>query len=173
MPTVPEIIEIAKGSQYLAADYTDKNSIIYNGSKTTKILSSNIYRIRKSVEWMYNLSPNYTGLQGVANYLLSLCGMFGLTAQAIISSGGGTVTPGTPGIIQPYLIPITSADFANATEYNNPEIVGKNLAIFWNDIPRYIYSPSEWVNTATGINILIGGFDATINDYTLYIYIIN
>jgi len=109
-------------------------------------------------------------LYSAANYLLHLCGSYALTAQAIISGGGG----GTGTIVNPtspYLIPITSADFANATDYNDPRIVGRNLAIFWNDIPRYL-NPNEFIYTSTGIEITVPGFDATANDYTLFIYII-
>lgn len=111
-------------------------------------------------------------LQSTSNYLYYLCGKYALMALAIINGGGGVV--GT--VVQPnapYLIPITGADFATATEYNNPAIVGRNLAIFWNDVPRYLF-PNEFEYTTTGINITIPGFDATANPgYQLFIYIIN
>lgn len=174
MSTIPEIIEIAKVCQYLA-NYATANGALY-GTVTDPMLGLKLYVIRKDVEDIYNLNPNYPGLAQTANYLYGLCGTYSLQAQAIIAGGGGgiPINPVTPGgNTGTYLIPITSADFADATNYNNPLIVGKNLAIFWNDIPRYIYSPSEWFNTLTGINITIAGFDATVNNYNLYIYIIN
>lgn len=128
----------------------------------------------------YALNEQYSGdaadptLRGVGNYLLFLCGKFQLQAQNIISgSGGGSIIPVPPTMPVPYLIPISNTDFTDATHYNNSKIVGQNLAIFFNDLNRYIYSPSEWVATSTGINILIPGFDATQNVYHLFIYILD
>lgn len=81
------------------------------------------------------------------------------------------VGPGTG-----YLTAIASDDFlldgvADATHADNPGWVGKQLAIFWNNIPRYL-EPDEWELTPTGINILVPGFDATANTYSMYVYII-
>lgn len=66
-------------------------------------------------------------------------------------------------------IKITQADFSTATAYNNATIVGASLAIFLNEINRYL-QPDEWEATPTGINILIPGFDATAYEYLIVIY---
>ena len=169
MPTIPEIIDIAKLSQALANLDNGRSGLF--GQRPDPLLPMKLYMERKAVEWCYDLDNTDSSLTETSNYLYSLCGRYGLTAQAIINGGtggGAVVRPNSP-----YLIPITSADFASATAYNDPRIVGRNLAIFWNDIPRYIYAPTEFEYTTTGINILIDGFDATVNNYTLYIYIIN
>jgi hypothetical protein len=76
-----------------------------------------------------------------------------------------------PGYGNVYLIPITSANFTGATALNLPAIVDKSLAIFWNDLNRYL-NDNEWAPTLTGINILVPGFDASANSYKLFIYII-
>jgi hypothetical protein len=77
----------------------------------------------------------------------------------------------TPGPGNNYLIPVTSANFTGAAALNLPPIVGKSLAIFWNDSNRYL-NDNEWAPTLTGINILVPGFDASANSYKLFIYII-
>ena len=93
--------------------------------------------------------------------------------QARSGSGGGSVIPINPTEPFVYLIPITGADFSDATNYNDTRIVGKQLQIFWNDINRYLEA-DEFENTSTGINILVPGFDASAKPtYSLVIYIVN
>lgn len=78
---------------------------------------------------------------------------------------GGTITP---------TIKVTQANFTGATSYNNPLIVGKSLAVFLNNIPKYLeIVDGEYSTTSTGINIDLAGFDATANNYTFYITILN
>ena len=169
--TVEQKINIAKICQYLcAADI--RNGGLY-GAKINPNLPQILYIERKSVEWAYNQNPNDPRLIGTSNYLYSLCNNALKAAQILNIGGGGEIVQPPNQDNSPYLIPITSADFTDATNYDNPYIVGKNLAIFWNDVPKYIQSPDEWVSTATGINIVIDGFDSTQYDYTLYIYIID
>jgi hypothetical protein len=70
-----------------------------------------------------------------------------------------------------YLIPFTSSNFTGTNSLNIPAIVGRDLAIYVNDINRYLFE-SEWEPTGTGINILLPGFDATTNQYSGYIFIL-
>jgi len=134
-------------------------------------LPRKIYCLTKNIQWLYNLSPNDSTLTDTTNYLIAICGKYYLQSQGAIS-GGQIINPNQPTQFT-YLIPITGADFSDATNYNNPKIVGKILQIFWNDINRYILS-SEYNQTSTGIDILIPGFDATANPtYELLIYIVN
>lgn len=101
MPTpysVAQIIDIAKVSQYLAAEDVQKQPALWG--KLDKSLSRILYIERKSVEWKYlNNQTNDTDLINSAYYLYDLCGRFGLEAQRIISNGGtsgSTTTPMTP-----------------------------------------------------------------------------
>lgn len=171
--TTPQIIYIAKISQQLAQVDIMKKGLFGGGMDVR--LPRKIYMIRQNVEWLYDLDSTDTTLLDTGRYLLAICGKYAMAAAVIMNSGtgGGTaVVPATPFTFD-YLIPITSSDFATATTYNDTRIVGKGLAIFWNDIPRYIIEGSEWALTATGIEILIPGFDATTTTYTFYIYIID
>jgi hypothetical protein len=74
---------------------------------------------------------------------------------------------------------ITSADFeGDGVTYINTDLVNNKFLLFWNDIPRFIYSidqnPAqvEWEYQAGGgFKILVGGFDASINDYFLCLFL--
>lgn len=171
MPTITSIIQIAKVSQYLATNRIKKGGLY--GKGISLWLPRLLYCVRKNVEWAYGNDTDYEDIQLTANYLFSLCAPFNAEAAYILAngSGGTNVSPVNPGL-GTYLIPITSADFASATEYDNPLIIGKQLEIFWNDIPRYL-DASEYGMTATGIEILISGFDSTTTNYTFKIYIVN
>lgn len=171
MPSISEIINIAKISQYLATLQITRKGLYGGGTNVT--LPRLLYMVRKNVEWAYGNDNNYEDIQLTANYLYTLCAPFNTEASYILAhgTGGGAVSPVNPSL-GTYLIPIMSVDFTNATEYDNPLIVGKQLEIFWNDIPRYLNS-DEYGMTSTGIEILVPGFDATINNYTFKIYIVN
>lgn len=167
MYTIPQIINIAKASQWMANAATANGALF--SSPVDPMLGIKLYIIRKDVETVYNLDSNYAGLQETSIYLLGLCN---LAASALVISGGGTVTPNQPNQFV-YLIPITGADFFDATNYNDPRIIGKSLQIFWNDVNRYLET-SEYESTSLGVNILVAGFDATTNPtYQLKIYITN
>jgi len=171
MPSITEIINIAKISEYLSTVKIMKSGLFGGGTKSN--LPRLLYCVRKNVEFAYGYDNDYEDIQLTANYLFSLCAPFNAEAAYILAngSGGSSVSPINPSL-GTYLIPITSADFTNATDYDNPLIVGKQLEIFWNDIPRYL-DTTEYAMTATGIEILISGFDSTANNYTFKIYIVN
>lgn len=170
MPSISDIISIAKISQYLCSNVIEKSGL-YGGGVNNR-LPQLLCCVRRNVEWAYGNDNDYEDIQAMANYLYALCAPFNAEAIVILNSGNGgnVISPINP-TLGVYLIPITSADFTDDTNYDNPLIVGKRLAIFWNDIPRYL-NDDEYEMTATGFNILIDGFDAQNNDYTLYIYII-
>lgn len=169
--SIPQTLVIAKISQYLAANDIASAGLYAGGVDVN--LPRKIYLVRKNLEWIYDLDPASSELTGVGNYLLSLCSKYRLKAQSLIA-GGGIIVGGVVVPISPYLIPITGADFSDATHYNDARIVGHNLAIFWDGVNRYINSPSEWSSTATGFQINIAGFDATLDPTTHFeIFILN
>ncbi len=137
-----------------------------------------ILMVTDALQWGYEGGAQTDqSLREVANYLIWLCGKYGQQAQFILDTtgGGGSVVPGGgSGITFDYLIPVNGGvpDFTNATDYDDPRIVGRNLEIFWNDIPRFLVA-GEWTYTATGIRILVAGFDATANTYDFKIFIRN
>lgn len=158
--TIPDIIDIAKVSQYL---YTND---ISNGSLFVKrglnpIQPFLIYRVRKSVEWMYNTDPNYSNLPQVANYLLYLCGGYTAAALAAISGGGGTA--GTNPFIRPspteFIVSSTSKIPTDGSTLFIPAYVGYNIIFNRNSTPQSTIDDGgtyySW-DKATGLFTCVG-----------------
>lgn len=138
MASVSDIIQIAKVSQYLSTDELGKGTL-YNKREINPYLPFLIYRVRKSVEWMYDLDPNYTNLQQVANYLSYLCRAYYLTAQGIIPGGGGSITPITPSIApSPYMFYVSSTSFIPTGDSSKTitAFIGYNLLFVRGGIPQ-------------------------------------
>lgn len=170
MPSTQSIIQIAKVSQYLAIKAIEVNGL-YGGS-VDRHLPRKLYLIRKNVEWLYDLAPADTSLIATGNYLYSLCAPFSIAAQAILNvSTGGSIAPivsGTSGIDW---IRILSGDFANATDYELASLSGKVFRLQANWLgSRYLEPETEWEYLlGGGFRILLSGFDATVNDYEIYL----
>lgn len=88
--TTQQILNIASISEYLSAVDIKKRGL--NGGGVPVDLPEKIYRIRKSIAYWYDLDPTDTTLVSTGNYLLALCGLYGLQAQEIVTSAG-TVVP--------------------------------------------------------------------------------
>lgn len=172
--TVPQIINIAKISQYLAAQDVAKGSLF--GTRITPDTPKILYMERKAVEWLYDLDPTNTSLTGTANYLYSLCRGYNLAAAYISGSGGG-VTPVTPVTNIKSPIRITSSNFADATNWNgdNSDSIAilstYTLEVYANFVTKFLEEGTEWERTTAGVNILIPGFDSQTNNYEFYIFI--
>lgn len=159
MYTIPQTLTQAQVSQYLAQLQLNSDAI-YSGT-LDKRMANMIYTERKSVLWAYNANPSDPTLVSTVNYLIWLCGTFRLMAIAIIAggTGGQPITPTPPSPTGDNFIPITGANFTDATNYDNSEIVGKNIDVFYNDINRFLVA-GEYAPTSLGLEILIPGFDA-------------
>ncbi len=168
--TIPQIIAIGDSSVCYSDNYYSEGALF--GSRKTKLTTSVLIAyVTDGLRWGYEAGQTDNQLRSLGNYLIWLCGRFGQQARS--GSAGGSVIPIPPTTPFVYLIPITGADFADATNYDDTRIVGKQLSIFWNDINRYLFT-NEFTVTATGIDILVPGFDAITNPtYELFIYIIN
>jgi len=84
------------------------------------------------------------------------------------TAGGGSGGTGST------IVELRSVNFSNATDCPLTTLAGKNLAIFWNDIPKYLDKDAgEWSDLpGGGFKINIPGFDATTNNYLLYAYVL-
>jgi len=89
MPTVSNVLNIAKVSQYLAINAIRARGLF--GGGIDRLLPRKLYCIRKSIEWLLNLDPNNSTLTKTANFLYALCGPFSGQAQVIIGSSGGGI----------------------------------------------------------------------------------
>jgi hypothetical protein len=91
MLTIPEIINIAKISGYLADNAVDANGVFVFGS-LDKDLPKKIYMETTALEWAYNNNAaSETSLRSVANWVYDLCGKYATIAKGIVSSGSGNV----------------------------------------------------------------------------------
>lgn len=95
MPSISEIITIAKISQYLASNAIRSGGIF--GGGVDRLLPRKIYNVRKDVEWMYGIDPTNETLTETSNLLYAICAPFSLEAARIaaISTGGIIVNPST------------------------------------------------------------------------------
>lgn len=126
MPTVSEIIDIAKVCQYLS--YVDiLRSKTYNGT-VDKQLPRKLYCVRKSVEWMYNLDPDDETLIGTAKYLYALCAPYNAQAAIIAATGsGGVIVNPTTG--QPINLRNISLEFQLGVTASPVTVNGANITL--------------------------------------------
>ncbi len=172
--TIQQTIDRGNVSIYLAGNNNAKGSLF--GARIASPTSPiTIAMVTDALDWGYDGGAQTDeSLRAMANYLTWLIGVYGQQAEAILQgSGGGTVVPGGGGTASSvYPIYIISADFeANGTSYNNSNIVGDNLIIFINEYSQQwlVASGTTFAYTATGINILIPGFDANTQSWSMVI----
>jgi hypothetical protein len=152
MISVPNIINIAKASQYLATNAILRGGLFGRGLDA--LLPRKLYCIRKNVEWLYNLSPNEDTLQGVANYLYALCAPFLALAQVVIAAGGGGV------IVNPFTGGnATLADITLEFELgvtSSPVVVNGVNVTLPSDGDNTITLPLQYVMSGS-IEVVVGG----------------
>jgi hypothetical protein len=91
MQTIPEIINIAKISGYLADNAVDANKVFVFGS-LDKDLPKKIYMETAALEWAYNNNAaSTTSLRNVANWVYDLCGKYATIAKGIVAGGSGNI----------------------------------------------------------------------------------
>lgn len=131
MATIAEIIRNGELSIPLAANYNSKAGLFKGGAIANPTSPVLIAMVSDALDWM-NDGGNYTDAEeaSVANYLVWLCGKFGLQAAAITGSGG-SVTPITPGGLTPSRIDfevsassymVTGATSATISQFRGREI---------------------------------------------------
>jgi len=115
-------------------------------------------------------------LVDTSNYLYALCAPYNLKAAYLINTNLPTVIvspSGVSGIITP--IRVIETDFIDATHWAGQNSVNQQilpnyrLQVYANFIARYLLQGTEWQRTSSGIQILMPGFDATVNQYEFYI----
>jgi len=72
------------------------------------------------------------------------------------------------------VVELRSANFSNATDCPLTTLAGSNLAIFWNDVPRFLDKDAgEWSDLpGGGFKINISGFNATTSNYLIYAFVL-
>lgn len=87
---ISTIIQIGKLSQALSNVDNDKN-IYFKGGVLDIMLPKKIYWVWKPLALRYAANPADTTLRQVAEWLLQLCGPYGLQAQNILNNLGGAL----------------------------------------------------------------------------------
>lgn len=108
--TIPEIITWSRICQPLARIGEAKR--LANGDTDADVdLDIKIFITRADVLYEYNQDPNSSILFTIGNYLLSLLGRYLFVAQQA-TTGGGTITPITPGLApNPYDFDVDGSSF--------------------------------------------------------------
>lgn len=165
-----DILDWAAGSQPLAFIGERKKAALRRGAFDLE-LHEKIRIERASLQWQLDQDPSDADgiLYGQGNYVYALCFPYILEAMNAVG-GGQVVVPGT-GVGQAYPFVITSDDFeADGVTYLNSNIGNADLMIFINEwTQQWLFSPDSFVNTGTGIQIVLPGFDANSYDYTIVI----
>ena len=148
-------LNIASISEYLSYVAIQQGGL--NGGGIPLDLPQKIYTIRKSIAYWYALDPTDTTLVATGNYLMALCGLYGLEAQEVTASGG-TVAPSATSTAP---LPLQFEVAASGTTFIDGQgsatlatFAGYNLLFSRNGIPQSTVSsqPSyySW-NRSTGL----------------------
>lgn len=72
------------------------------------------------------------------------------------------------------LVQKKSADFSNATDCPISILAGRQIAVFYNEISRFLEKDDgEWVDLAGGgFKVLLAGFNSTSANYHFYVYVL-
>ena len=167
MPTVTEILDLAPGAGYLAANDKGKSVLFNNFGRLNPVLPQQIYALYFILKKIYDKDPDYSGLIACCNYLWEIMGRYGIQAQSLTGGGGSVPTP-TPD--QPlFPIYITQVDFSTATLYPNTSLFGNNVIVYYNEIQRYLIPNVEFTVTTSGLEITLAGFDAETSEVNMVI----
>lgn len=134
--TIPQYIQFGKATEFLMGNY-EADGVIWGQRIIQKGSPVLVNIVTDALRGQYEGQPNDSTLEGVAQYLLFLCGMFQLQARSI-SGGGGSVIP-VPGGIMPDPIEFvvndtTSPIITGGSTLIIPQFRGFNLVFGRNDI---------------------------------------
>jgi hypothetical protein len=161
--TTAQIINIGNASCIYASNEL-KSGVIHGGSIDTR-LPNWIFAVRQAVEWLYEYAPSHEDLPILERYLISICKHSAKAEDKIVGNGASVnVIQG-----QSFPIYITSSNFTGATFYPNTALYGKTIVVFVNELNQYLFEGTGFSLDATGMTILLDGFDATSFDYNIII----
>lgn len=175
MPDVSDIIDyIAPISQYLASN--DVSEGVLFGAPKNPLLPIQLYIETQAVKYRYD----YEGVAGgeipsesliaTSNYLYALCGRYGLTASALVASGGAV--PSSGGYVLLYGYPISG----NYTATTEGETV-ITLSLPPGAIVVQVFKSIRWLKTteytwAQPTLTLLGGNELSQDEELSYLYVV-
>ena len=137
--TVPQILDIAKISEYLARVDEAKGNLF--GKRVAPNTAMILYTERKAIQYIYDLDSSDDNLTLTANYLYSLCRGYNLRAANIMNGGsGGSVSPVNPSTApSPYqfIVDASTTFIINGQSSKTiTDFIGFNLLFSRNGIPQ-------------------------------------
>lgn len=161
--TTAQKLDIASISEYLSFVDIEKRGLFGGGVPLN--LPQKIYNIRKSIDYWYALDPTDTSLITTSNYLLALCGLYGLQAQEVVTSAGSIApsSTSTPPLPLQFIVAASGNSFNNGdTSATLTTFAGYNILFARGGIPQSTVStePTYYsYNRSTGfltLNIAAG-----------------
>lgn len=153
--TIPEKLDIASISEYLSFVDIQKKGL--NGGGVDLELPRKIYAIRKSIAYWYDLDPTDDTLTATSNYLLALCGYYGLKAQQVVTSAGSIApsSSSTPPLPLQFIVAASGTTFIDGQlSATLTTFIGYNLLFARGGIPLSTVSTEptyySW-NRSTGL----------------------
>lgn len=129
LQTISETIAIGEVSTYLSGN-DNASGALFGKRLNSPYSAVQIATLTDVLSWQYADYPTDDTLRGVANYLIWMCGKYGLEAQYIIlGTGGGTVLPSGANRPVPLDFQVTSSSIiaTGASTLNIPSYIGWNL----------------------------------------------
>lgn len=130
MLSIADTINVGKASIYLSVNAVAKGTLF--GGKLTPNSPITIAMVTSALSWGNDGGQDAEDLRGLANYAYWVYGKYGLQAQYIIgvSSGGGTVVPGTithAANRQDFIVSASSYLVTGATSATLTDMIGFNI----------------------------------------------
>ena len=158
--TTLQKLNIASISEYLS-NVDIKKRGLYGGGVPLN-LPQKIYILRKSIAYWYSLDPSDTTLTATSNYLMALCGLYGLEAQQITLGSGSVATiSGLSTTPLPYDFIVSGSSFiiTGETSKTITAFVGYNIQFSRNGIVQN--------TTDVGDGSTYYGWDRSTGTFTL------
>ena len=156
--TTAQKLDIASISEYLCYADIAKGGLYFKG--IDRQLPLKIYNIRKSVAYWYDLDPSDDTLITTSNYLIALCGIWGLKAQEIVTSAGtiASISATTPPTPLQFIVAASGTTFIDGqSSATLTSFIGYNLLFARGGIPQSTVSsePSyySWDKNTGALNI--------------------
>lgn len=153
--TTAQKLDIASISEYLCYADIAKGGLYFKG--IDKQLPLKIYNIRQSVAYWYDLDPSDDTLITTSNYLIALCGIWGLKAQEIVTSAGTIAPSSSTAVPLPlqFIVAVSGTTFIDGqSSATLTSFIGYNILFARGGIPQSTVStePSyySWSRT-TGV----------------------
>lgn len=129
LPTIAETIAIGEVSIYLSGN-DNASGVLWGKRLNSPYSPVQIATCTDALLWQFEGDSTDETLRGVANYLIWMCGKYGLQSQYIITgSGGGSVNPAGSTRPQPldFIVSGTSPIPTGTSSISIPQFAGWNV----------------------------------------------